>query len=156
MARERDLVLRVVQPALVGLIDGTISTLAPLFASAYVAGARAALLVGLAAALGAAVSMAISEALSDDGSLTGRGSSVARGLITGTATFLGGSFHALPFLIGDLGTALTVAYAVVGIELVGIAWVRRRFLAVSLARSLVQVTLGGMVVAGVGAAVGHA
>ena len=100
--------------------------------------------------------MAISEALSDDGSLTGRGSSVARGLITGTATFLGGSFHALPFLIGDLGTALSVAYAVVGIELVGIAWVRRRFLAVSLARSLVQVTLGGMVVAGVGAAVGHA
>lgn len=153
---ERDLVLRLVQPALIGLIDGTISTLAPIFASAYVAGSRAALLVGLAAALGAAISMGMSEALSDDGSLTGRGSSFARGVITGAATFVGGMFHALPFLIDDVDTALMVAYVVVAIELVAIAIVRKRFLHVSLARSLIQVTLGGVIVSVVGVLVGHA
>jgi VIT1/CCC1 family predicted Fe2+/Mn2+ transporter len=155
-ADDRSLVLRVVQPGLIGLIDGTISTLAPIFATAYLAGSREALLVGLAAALGAAISMGLSEGLSDDGSLTGRGSSLARGLITGGATFVGGSLHALPFLIGDLGRALTVAYVVVALELIGIAWVRRRFMQVSLARSLVQVTLGGAVVAAVGIAIGSA
>ena len=155
-ASDRDRLLQVVQPGLVGLIDGTISTLAPIFASAYVAGSRAALLVGLAAALGAAISMGMSEALSDDGALTGRGGSLQRGLITGAATFVGGSLHALPFLIGDVHRALTVAYAVVAVELVVIAVVRKRFLRVSLAGSLVQVTLGGVVVAAVGAAVGHA
>src|SRR3954451_7963076 len=106
VASERDRLLRVVQPALIGLIDGTVSTLAPLFASAYVAGSRAALLVGLAAALGAAISMGLSEGLSDDGELTGRGTSLRRGFITGSATFVGGSAHALPFLISDLDTAL--------------------------------------------------
>ena len=155
-ADERSLVLRVVQPGLIGLIDGTISTLAPIFATAYLAGSREALLVGLAAALGAAISMGLSEGLSDDGSLTGRGSSMARGLITGGATFVGGSLHALPFLIGDTGRALTVAYVVVALELVAIAWVRRRFMRVSLPRSLVQVTLGGAVVAAVGIAIGSA
>jgi VIT1/CCC1 family predicted Fe2+/Mn2+ transporter len=152
----RDLVLRVVQPALVGLIDGTVSTLAPIFASAYVAGSRAALLVGLAAAIGAAISMGMSEALSDDGSLTGRGSSLARGLITGAATFVGGTFHALPFLIHDTSTALAVAYVVVALELVVIAVIRKRYLDVSLTQSLVQVTFGGLVVASVGVLVGHA
>jgi VIT1/CCC1 family predicted Fe2+/Mn2+ transporter len=155
-ADERSLVLRVVQPGLIGLIDGTISTLAPIFATAYLAGSREALLVGLAAALGAAISMGLSEGLSDDGSLTGRGSSLARGLITGGATFVGGSLHALPFLIGDVNRALTVAYVVVALELIAIAWVRRRFMRVSLARSLVQVTLGGAVVAAVGIAIGSA
>ena len=155
-ASDRERLLQVVQPGLIGLIDGTISTLAPIFASAYVAGSRAALLVGLAAALGAAISMGMSEALSDDGALTGRGGSLQRGLITGAATFLGGSLHALPFLIGDVHRALTVAYAVVAVELVAIALVRKRFLRVPLAGSLVQVTLGGVVVAAVGAAVGHA
>src|SRR5258706_1123311 len=92
----RTLQLRVVQPALVGLIDGTVSTLAPIFAAAYLAGSQAALFVGLAAALGAAISMGLSEALSDDGTLTGRGDSTRRGLITGGATFIGGSLHALP------------------------------------------------------------
>ncbi|MDX6378215.1 MAG: erythrin-vacuolar iron transport family protein, partial [Gaiellaceae bacterium] len=101
-ADSRDLQLRIVQPALIGLIDGTISTLAPMFAAAYVSGSRAALLVGLAAALGAAISMGLSEGLSDDGALTGRGGSIQRGLITGSATFVGGAAHALPFLIGDL------------------------------------------------------
>lgn len=153
---ERDRLLRFVQPGLIGLIDGTISTLAPIFAAAYLAGSRAALLIGLASALGAGISMGLSEGLSDDGELSGRGTGLVRGLITGAATVVGGSAHALPFLISDVGTALAVAYVVVGIELLAIAWVRRRFLSVSLARSLVQVTLGGVIVAFVGFAVGHA
>src|ERR671926_1240563 len=92
---ERTAVLQYVQPGLIGLIDGTISTLAPIFAAAYISGSHAALLVGLAAALGAAISMGMSEGLSDDGELTGRGSSLVRGLITGIATFIGGTAHAL-------------------------------------------------------------
>ena len=156
LADDRERLLRVVQPGLIGLIDGTISTLAPIFASAYVAGSHAALLVGFAAALGAAISMGMSEGLSDDGTLTGRGGSLGRGIITGAATFVGGTLHALPFLIHDINVALAVAYPVVSVELVTIALVRKRFLKVSLAQSLVQVTLGGAVVAFVGFAVGHA
>jgi erythrin-vacuolar iron transport family protein len=148
-ADERERLLRFIQPCLIGLIDGTVSTLAPIFASAYIAGSRTALLVGLAAALGAGISMGLSEGLSDDGSLTGRGASLVRGLITGIATFVGGTAHALPFLIGDVNKALPVAYAVVSMELIAIAWVRRRWLDVSLARSLIQVTLGGATVVGV-------
>ncbi len=155
-ADERQRLLQIVQPALIGLIDGTISTLAPIFATAYIAGSRAALLVGLAAALGAAISMGMSEGLSDDGEITGRGASMQRGLITGVATFVGGTAHALPFLISDIGTALTVAYIVVSIELVVIAWVRKRFLNVALRTSLIQVTLGGIIVAAVGVIIGHA
>ena len=146
--------LQRVQPALIGLIDGTVSTLAPIFATAFIAGSRAALLVGLAAALGAAISMGLSEALSDDGSVTGRGTS-SRGLITGGATFFGGSFHALPFLINDLQTALTVAYFTVAIELLAIAFIRKRFLDVSLSASLIQVTIGGVIVAVTGAMIGQ-
>ncbi len=153
---ERGQILRFVQPSLIGLIDGTISTLAPIFAAAFLVGSHAALLVGLAASLGAAISMGLSEALSDDGELSGRGSSLVRGALTGIATFVGGTFHALPFLISDTQTALKVAYVVVGMELIAIAWVRRRFLQVPLHRSLVQVTMGGCVVAGVGALIGHA
>jgi VIT1/CCC1 family predicted Fe2+/Mn2+ transporter len=155
-ADDRQRLLQVIQPGLIGLIDGTISTLAPIFAAAYVSGSRAALLVGLAAALGAAISMGLSEALSDDGELTGRGRAAVRGLITGVATFLGGTFHALPFVISDVSTALTIAYIVVAVELLAIAWVRRRFLAVSLHRSLIQVTMGGVIVAAVGFGIGHA
>ncbi len=155
-ATERERLLRYVQPSLIGLIDGTISTLAPIFAAAYVANSRTALLVGLAAALGAAISMGMSEALSDDGEITGRGSGFRRGLITGGATFVGGTLHALPFLISDTAKALLVAYCVVSVELVAIAIVRKRFLHVSLTSSLVQVTCGGMVVSAVGVAVGHA
>jgi erythrin-vacuolar iron transport family protein len=155
-ADQRQRLLQVVQPGLIGLIDGTISTLAPIFASAYLAGSRTALLVGLAAALGAAISMGLSEGLSDDGTVTGRGTSLVRGLITGIATFFGGTFHALPFLISDIDKALAIAYVVVSVELVAIAWIRRRFLHVSLARSLIQVTLGGVVVAAVGVILGSA
>jgi VIT1/CCC1 family predicted Fe2+/Mn2+ transporter len=153
---DRERLLQVIQPGLIGLIDGTISTLAPIFAAAFAAGSHAALLVGIAAALGAAISMGMSEALSDDGELTGRGRSASRGLITGGATFIGGTAHALPFLISDIHRALTVAYVVVAIELVAIALVRKRFLRVSLWSSLTQVTLGGFVVAATGFAVGHA
>ena len=155
-ADDRARLLQVIQPGLVGLIDGTVSTLAPIFAAAYLSGSRTALLVGLATALGAAISMGISEALSDDGTLTGRGSSLTRGIITGFATFVGGSLHSLPFLINDVHKALPVAYAVVVVELVTIAWVRKRFLQASLAQSLVQVTMAGVIVAGVGIALGHA
>src|SRR5690349_5805566 len=155
-ADDRQRALQVVQPGLIGLIDGTISTLAPIFAAAYLAGSRAALMVGIASALGAAISMGLSEGLSDDGELTGRGAAATRGVITGGATFLGGTFHALPFLIGNVATALAVAYVVVGIELLAIAFIRRRFLSVPLSRSLIQVTAGGAVVAAVGALLGHA
>jgi len=155
-ADDRSRLLQIVQPGLIGLIDGTLSTLAPIFAAAYVSGSRAALLVGIAAALGAAISMGLSEALSDDGTITGRGGSATRGLITGAATFVGGSAHALPFLISDLSTALAIAYAVVSVELVAIAWVRKRFLHVSMRTSLIQVTLGGIVIATVGVLLGHA
>ena len=153
---ERGQMLRFVQPSLIGLIDGTISTLAPIFAAAFLVGSHAALMVGLAASLGAAISMGLSEALSDDGELSGRGNSVIRGTLTGIATFVGGTFHALPFMISDTQTALKIAYVVVAIELISIAWVRRRFLQVPLHRSLIQVTMGGFVVAGVGVLLGHA
>ena len=154
-ADDRKRVLQVVQPGLLGLTDGTISTLAPIFAAAYISGSHAALLVGLAAALGAAISMGVAEAISDDGSLTGRGGAWTRGLITGIGTFVGGTGHALPFLINDVHTALAIAYVVVAIELVVIAVVRKRFMRVKLAGSLVQVTLSGILVAFVGFAVGH-
>jgi erythrin-vacuolar iron transport family protein len=155
-ADERKLLLQVVQPGLIGLIDGTISTLAPIFAAAYLAGSREALLVGLAAALGAAISMGMSEGLSDDGEITGRGTSLSRGLITGFATFAGGTMHALPFLIADVHQALSVAYVVVSVELVAIALIRKRFLQVSLTRSIIQVTVGGALVAAVGVIIGSA
>lgn len=154
-ADDRQLQLQLVQPALVGLIDGTVSTLAPIFATAYLAGSHAALLVGIATALGAAISMGLSEALSDDGKLSGRGSSLVRGLVTGIATFIGGSLHSLPFLINNVHTALPIAYGVVAVELLVIAWIRKRFQKVSLRASLVQVTLGGVLVAFVGYAIGH-
>jgi len=153
---QRGQILRFIQPSLIGLIDGTISTLAPIFAAAFLAGSHAALMVGLAASLGAAISMGLSEALSDDGELSGRGSSLVRGVLTGMATFMGGTGHSLPFLISDTQAALEVAYVVVALELVAIAWVRRRFLRVPIHRSLVQVTMGGFVVAAVGVLMGHA
>lgn len=155
-ADERKRLLQVIQPMLVGLIDGSISTLAPMFAAAYVAGSKAALLVGLSAATGAAISMAQAEGLSDNGEITGRGSGLVRGLITGAATFVGGALHTLPFLIPDVHTALPVAYAVVAFELLLIAWIRKRFLRVSLLDSLLKVTLGGVLVVGCGVLIGHA
>jgi len=153
---ERALVLRYVQPGLVGLIDGTLSTLAPIFAAALLSGSHAALFVGIATALGAGVSMGFSEALSDTGGQTGRGSGLARGLVTGAMTALGGIFHSLPFIIADVNTALLVAALVVALELVTISLIRKRFLAVPLRVSLLQVALGGAMIIGVGVALGSA
>lgn len=152
----QEFVLRYVQPALVGLIDGTVSTLAPVFAAAFASGPRVAFLIGLATALGAGVSMGWSEALSDNGKVTGRGHAAVRGLVTGATTTAGGLFHTLPFLIPTMGVALTVAFCVVSIELVGIAWIRYRFLRVAMHHSLLVVTLGGAIVLAIGLLIGSA
>jgi hypothetical protein len=151
---ERDFVLRVVQPALVGMIDGTVSSLAPIFAAALASSSRTALLVGLSTALGAGVSMGWSEALSDTGEQTGRGSAIVRGAITGGMTTLGGLFHTLPFLISNVNKALLVAGIVVAVELFTIAWIRNRFLEVSMRSSLLVVTVGGAIVLAIGIAIG--
>jgi erythrin-vacuolar iron transport family protein len=155
-ADERTFVLRYVQPGLVGLIDGTLSTLAPIFAAALLSGSHAALFVGLATALGAGISMGFSEALSDDGEETGRGPAIVRGVVTGAMTTIGGVFHSLPFLIHSVHAALVVAGIVVAIELVTISLIRRRFLKVSLRVSLLQVALGGVLIVAAGVALGSA
>jgi erythrin-vacuolar iron transport family protein len=151
---EPDFVLRVVQPALVGMIDGTVSSLAPIFAAAIASSSHTALLVGFSTALGAGVSMGWSEALSDTGEQTGRGSAIVRGSITGAMTTLGGIFHTLPFLISNVHRALVVAGVVVAVELFAIAWVRNRFLQVSLRSSLLVVTVGGVIVLAIGVGIG--
>ncbi|MEO6858900.1 MAG: VIT family protein [Solirubrobacteraceae bacterium] len=153
---ERTFVLQYIQPGLVGLIDGTLSTLAPIFAAALLSGSHAALFVGLATAVGAGISMGFSEALSDDGTQTGRGSALARGIVTGVMTAVGGVFHTLPFLIKDVHTALIVAGIVVAIELTTISLIRKRFLAVSLRTSLLQVALGGALIVAAGVGLGSA
>ena len=148
--------LKVVQPALLGLMDGSISTLAPLFASAFATkNPHTAFLVGAAAALGAGISMGFAEALSDTGKLTGRGHPAIRGTITGVATLIGGLLHALPFLIPHLALALVVAYFVVGIELVTIAFIRNRYFAMSFWLSFLQVIVGGMLVFLAGVLIGN-
>ena len=150
-ATEHRFVLQVVQPGLLGLMDGSVSTLAPLFATAELTGnPRQAFFVGLAASVGAAISMGLAEALSDDGRVSGRGSPVARGFVTGAGTMLGGMLHTLPFLLPDLRTALWWAYAVVVCELVAIAYIRFRYMRSPLGRTVVQVVVGGAVVFAVG------
>lgn len=151
---EADFVLRVVQPALVGMIDGTVSSLSPIFAAAIASSSHTALLVGFSTALGAGVSMGWSEALSDTGEQTGRGSGLVRGSITGGMTTIGGIFHTLPFLISDVHKALVVAGIVVGIELCAIAWIRHRFLHVSMRSSILVVTVGGLIALAIGVGVG--
>ena len=149
--------LQVVQPGLAGLMDGSVSTLAPIFATAFATHRPfTAFLVGMAAATGAGISMAFSEALSDDGVLTGRGNPALRGSITGLMTFLGGSLHTLPFLIQDLHLALIVAYVVVAFELVIIAAIRHRFFGTSWALSILQVVGGGVLVFAAGFIFGSA
>jgi hypothetical protein len=153
---ERAFVLRYVQPGLVGLIDGTLSTLAPIFAAALLSGSHAALFVGLATAVGAGISMAFSEGLSDTGEETGRGSAAVRGAVTGAMTTLGGSFHSLPFVISNVNTALAVAGVVVAVELVVISLIRKRFMSVPLRTSLLQVALGGALIVAAGVLLGSA
>jgi hypothetical protein len=153
-ADERAFLLRVVQPGLVGLIDGTISSLAPIFAAAITADSHTAFIVGLGVALGAGVSMGWSEAGSDTGEETGRGSAVVRGSITGGMTVLGSVFHTLPFLIADLKTALIVAGAVVAVELIVIAWIRNRFLNIPMRSSLIFIAVGGAISLAIGVGLG--
>ena len=148
-------VLQVIQPGLAGLMDGSVSTLAPIFATAFATQkAHTAFLVGLAAAVGAGISMGFSEGLSDDGVLTGRGSPLKRGGITGGMTFVGGIFHTLPFLLSSFHLALVLASAVVGVELIVIAFIRYRFFASSFLRSVVQVVVGGALVFAAGVLIG--
>ena len=143
-ARRRLFVLQVVQPGLAGLMDGSVSTLAPLFAAAFATReSMSTFLVGLAAALGAGISMGFAEALSDDGSLTGRGRPLIRGLVCGLMTTLGGVGHTLPYLIPDIRVATWLAVGVVMAELIVIAWVRHRYMDSPWGRSLIQVVVGG-------------
>ena len=139
--------LQVVQPGLAGLMDGSVSTLAPLFAAAFATRDTSdTLLVGLAAAMGAGISMGFAEALSDDGSLTGRGRPLARGFVCGLMTALGGLGHTLPYLIPDYQTATWLAVGVVLVELVVIAWIRHRYMDTPLVSAVFQVVLGGLLV----------
>ena len=150
------LILQVVQPGLLGLMDGSVSTLAPLFAAAALTGKpRDAFVVGLAASLGAGISMGLAEALSDDGEISGRGSPLIRGSVTGFGTAIGGMGHTLPFLLPSLGAALTLAYIVVVIELLAISVIRYRYMRTPLGRTIVQVIGGGAIVFAVGLLLGR-
>ena len=152
---ERSFLLQRAQPAMTGLIDGSLSTLAPVFAVALATHQpHIAFFAGLATAIGAGVSMAFSEGLSDTGDLTGRGSPVLRGAITGAGTFLGGVLHTLPFLIPAYGAALVVALATIAFQLVTLAWTRWRFFAIGFVRSFVSIAIGGAIIASISAALG--
>ena len=142
---------------MVGLIDGSLSTLAPIFSVAVVTHKpHYAFVAGVATAFGAGISMAFSEGLSDTGELTGRGNAYRRGAITGTGTFLGGILHTLPFLIPQYRAALIVAVVVIALELVTLAWLRSRFFGTGFLGSFVTVTLGGAIIVAVSAALGGA
>ncbi len=152
---ERTFLLQRAQPAMTGLIDGSLSTLAPVFAVALATHQpHYAFFAGLATAIGAGVSMAFSEGLSDTGDLTGRGNPYLRGTITGAGTFLGGVLHTLPFLIPAYGAALVVALATIAFELVTLAWIRWRFFGTGFLRSFVSIAIGGAIIASVSAALG--
>jgi erythrin-vacuolar iron transport family protein len=154
---DRTFLLQRIQPAMVGLIDGSLSTLAPIFAVALATHRpHYAFYAGLATAIGAGISMAFSEGLSDTGEFTGRGSPLVRGAITGLGTFVGGVLHTLPFLIPHYRAAIIVAIVVVGLELVLLAWMRWRYFEVGFIRALATVTLGGIIIAAVSAALGTA
>lgn len=150
-------VLQTIQPGLAGLIDGSVSTLAPIFAAAFATHKpHIAFLIGMSAAVGAGISMAFAEGLSDTGELTGRGRPLKRGVIIGTMTFLGGVFHTLPFLSSNIHTALTLAYLVVGIELMLIAYIRYRYFDMKAWISILQVFVGGGLVFAAGIIIGSA
>jgi erythrin-vacuolar iron transport family protein len=145
--RKRLFVLQVVQPGLAGLIDGSISTLAPIFAAAFATHRPwDAFLVGMAASIGAGISMGLTEALSDDGAVTGRGHPWVRGVVCGVMTTIGGLGHTLPYLINDFWTATAIAGIVVAIELAAIAWIRWKYMETPFTSALVQVVLGGILV----------
>ena len=157
MSDEHNFLLQRVQPAMVGLIDGSLSTLAPIFGIVfYTHEPHTAFIAGLATSIGAAISMAFSEGLSDTGELTGRGSPMTRGSITGVGTFIGGILHTLPFLIPNYHAAVVAAVIVVAFELVMLAVIRWKFFDTGFVRSLAAVSLGGSVIAIVGALIGSA
>jgi len=154
--QNRLFVLQVIQPGLAGLMDGSVSTLAPLFAAAFSThNSWDTFLIGLAASIGAGISMGFAEALSDDGTLTGRGHPWIRGGVCGVMTMLGGIGHTLPYLIPDVYTATTVAVIVVLVELGVISWVRHRFMDTPLSTALFQVVLGGLLVFLAGVLIGN-
>ncbi|HEY8644374.1 MAG TPA: hypothetical protein VIL77_00670 [Gaiellaceae bacterium] len=155
MSDEHHFLLQRVQPAMVGLIDGSLSTLAPIFSVALVSHKPLyAFAAGLATSIGAAISMAFSEGLSDTGELTGRGNPALRGTITGVGTFIGGILHTLPFLLPGYHAALVTAAVVVAFELIALAWIRWRFFGTSFVKSLGLVSTAGAVIAIVGALIG--
>ncbi len=152
----RDLVLHIIQPGLEGLMDGSVSSLAPVFAAALsTKNNHTTFLVGLAVAVGAGISMAFSEALSDDGKLSGRGNPITRGLVCGLMTFLGAVGHTLPFLLTSYRAAMTVAIVVVVVELLVIAWVRNRYMDTPLGKAVLQIVVGGAVVFLAGVLIGQ-
>jgi rubrerythrin len=152
----RVFMLQYVQPGLAGLMDGSVSTLAPLFAAAFAThNTWSTFLVGLAAAIGAGISMAFAEALSDDGSLTGRGAPVVRGMVCGAMTALGGLGHALPFLIPHFYVATSLAFAVVAVELAVISWIRTHFMDTPFLQAAFQVVVGGVLVFIAGILIGN-
>jgi erythrin-vacuolar iron transport family protein len=157
-ARRRLFVLQVVQPGLAGLMDGSVSTLAPIFAAAIATREThttwPTFLIGLAASIGAGISMGFAEALSDDGSLTGRGRPWVRGAVCGLMTAAGGLGHTLPFLIPDFYWAMSVSVVVVMIELLVIAWIRKRFMDTPLWQAILQVVVGGVLVFATGILIG--
>jgi rubrerythrin len=154
-ANRRLFVLQIVQPGLSGLMDGSVSTLAPVFAAAFAThDSHAAFLVGLAASLGAGISMGFAEALSDDGSLTGRGKPLLRGIVCGLMTTAGGIGHSLPYLIPNFRTATALAVLVVAIELLVISWIRKRYMDTPFLRAAFQVVVGGVCVFLVGILIG--
>lgn len=154
-ANRRLFVLQIVQPGLAGLMDGSVSTLAPVFAAAFAThNSWDAFVVGLAASVGAGISMGFAEALSDDGSLTGRGHPWTRGFICGLMTALGGIGHTLPFLIPGFRTAMMVAVFVVLVELAVISWIRHRYMETPLVSAALQVGLGGILVFATGVLIG--
>jgi VIT1/CCC1 family predicted Fe2+/Mn2+ transporter len=154
---DQSFLLQRVQPAMIGLIDGSLSTLAPIFGIVfYTHEPHTAFIAGLATSIGAAISMAFSEGLSDTGELTGRGNPVTRGLITGAGTFLGGILHTLPFLIASYHAAVVAAVVVVAFELIALAVLRWRFFDTGFTRSLLAISIGGAVIAVVGALIGSA
>jgi rubrerythrin len=153
----RQFILTWVQPGLAGLMDGSVSTLAPIFAAAFATGDTwQTFLVGLAASVGAGISMGFTEAASDDGSISGRGSPLKRGLASGAMTALGGLGHALPYLIPDFWTATTIAMMIVFVELWAIAWVQNRYMETPFWRAALQVVLGGSLVFASGILIGSA
>jgi rubrerythrin len=156
-ARQKRLfILQVIQPGLAGLMDGSVSTLAPLFAAAFATHSSLdTFRVGLAASLGAGISMGFAEALSDDGSLTGRGHPWARGTVCGLMTTCGGIGHSLPYLIPDVKTATWIAVIVVLVELGVIAWIRRKYMDTPWTSAIIQVVVGGLLVFGVGILIGN-